>query len=674
MDEVHEFIEVATSGMEDSPVLRDEARGELMSRLGAYGSPRRLDVAMPLAKLRSAKRLPKGLWRGLCLGAFLFILGLTALACVWVGRDVAMVILVENLRWMDMEQPTEDQDFLKSELQRRAPELPVEVPHSRALESLLERRPEDLGVLQAAVAVRPLDAESLYTDLERELIARLDPDNALWPMMEAEWWWSKALGSRDVFFGGSRSIVAAGDPAWDRGWKLFSEAVGKPLLEDRMIGLRRKIVDAFPESSGLFPMMIIHGMSQAPWGSVRDRDLIFGGYLSTDDPLAKRIAHLKNEGKTREIEILGEEYLRFARLVTASSDSVAWKGPGTISLLPKQFSLLAAALPPGDLKSTYDRLEKAAQGANGRMDLGFGRPDLSGVWLASHSIVPTDLSEDEMVPAEAVERWAFGSMGGLLMTLPLLLVSAAFGFEVVRRRPTTRGLARGLMPLFTVRDHLWVGGLGILAPAVYAWLVIGFSPLGLWDWNLALEWEGVGFVLQLIMSAELLVVMPLAVVLWRWRSTGGFLNILPPAWWLGRIAAGLLLLAIPATGIIGVSETTWDDEVTTTFFLSLGGVASVGLLWLLWLGVMNVITPGSGALGANMWCRTMLPWSMVTTFVTLLLVAGGIRIAESRWHARDGLLNPRTSARFSCGLEKRTLKAVVEESAYLEEIAGRDLQ
>ncbi len=73
------FLELATRELESKPELREEAKGELMSRINHQGMPlEMLDLSKPIARLEGAKKPRNVVRRSLYVAALLVLL----IACV----------------------------------------------------------------------------------------------------------------------------------------------------------------------------------------------------------------------------------------------------------------------------------------------------------------------------------------------------------------------------------------------------------------------------------------------------------------------------------------------------------------------------------------------------------------------------------------------------------------
>lgn len=653
------FADAATRDMEVSVEAREEARAEILGRLEhRRGFGPKPDLVAAKRKLEATKRMPAPLRRGLLLGALLAAIGIWAWAMWVTGAGTVQAVMAGQLSFQAaFAGQTPGYSWLDGRIRSQAPGLPFVVPTAEKLETLHERRPDDLAIFQEMLSWRDTDRETLMSDEERALIEELDPDNAIWGFIEAEWCWQK--GGVDTVF--SRRSPGSGDPdAWETGWKVFSKAVAKPELVNHALELRRRMIDALPPESGFVDQMttngvvsIIGGPGRQGWSYAYFLDQAFEQRLS-------EMSKLASSGDVSGIVDLAGDFEAFMNLRLSTPEAVVWGGTdyveqqiGTVRALSSELG----AIPGEEATATrmdglLERLRKIT-GASG------------GTYPASKPVrlqgfqASKGLSSQELKPAERVEHAFFSRILALLAVIPLLLFAGAIGFEACRRTRGVKAMARGLGGLFTWRDHLWLGGLGLLAPLLYGGVIIGFSPYGTKDMSFDDEWEALAWVIQCSLWCVLVMVMLVHVAQWRWNRAGGFLGITPPAWWLGRIAAGLLVFAIPVVGSPLVVDSSLSENEKVATLLGLSGAGMIGLLWLLWVAVMNLFTGRHGALGPNLLCRSLLPWSLAALFAALG-IAGGLRLSEKHWHQRDPLLKTSDSGPFLNPLEERTCRSIAE--------------
>jgi hypothetical protein len=271
---------------------------------------------------------------------------------------------------------------------------------------------------------------------------------------------------------------------------------------------------------------------------------------------------------------------------------------------------------------------------------------------------PADLTLEEVIPAGRTERAAiqrFIALSGALITLLMILFVV---IECYRRPRRVAGMSNGLIPLLNWRDRLWIAGLGLALP--WAWFlgITCLTPMGIRDLSIEAE-DGIAILILLIQSSATLifaVVMLVWAGYWRWEKRGGFLAFHGGWVRLGLISGILAGLTVPAVGLYRYLSFANDDE-KVFFFLGVCGLAVIGLLWLIWITILNVFTPKANALRANVVMRTILPW-MLTGLASLLICAGVQWSAERYWMKRDTLFPSWTSETHKNALEERVARDV----------------
>ncbi len=247
---------------------------------------------------------------------------------------------------------------------------------------------------------------------------------------------------------------------------------------------------------------------------------------------------------------------------------------------------------------------------------------------------------------------------GILATLSLPLVALA----AFRRRGGPGTLGRGLQPLFRPSDHGWMLGLGLIAPLLFWFGIVHFSPLGCRDqsWMASFR-KAMRFIpwLPQVTGLYLLVgTCMFQTVRWRWSKRGAFFSLRP-----GWLAAGwvmplLAALAIPAVGLVRY----WPAQ-TEKILMIAASLAGIPLLWLLWHTTAILFAPRSGALRAILTARSLLPWTLA---FAALLVAGVplMQARERHWMAEDSkneidVTQPHAS-RFQGSVGKEIRRQVME--------------
>ncbi|BCX48231.1 hypothetical protein HAHE_21390 [Haloferula helveola] len=661
--ELERFIDLVVRPLGQRDAAREEARAELMGRLSHQGVPvDMIDVSEPTARLESApqrKAWPRRV--ALTLGLLLLtVIGLTGAA-----RDFLAGLrmgLASDLSWQSYYGGYDDRDefwpqFLFRWLEREAPDLLLTGrPGQEETALLRERFPEDLAVLQEHLTRVPGDAPGFMTKEERELIARLDPDNALWPLLEMKWEFVKASGGDP--WSTHRGRVR--DPkAYRRGLERFREAAALPQMNHYGQALARRQVEAFQPESTVFGGMLRERFVQL----VRSNSGRNRYYYSSSR--AQSLSQALNELNEEELAPFFEDWQKLALLRLQSMDSAAWQFDSFDEQLQEEarsFQYHFSQAGVAEQRDRADRILTALASGHSSRRLPGGLGGAAGVRVQESGPLPPDLTVEELKPSREADMAMFHRFALWPAAAIAILFCLLCAFEAGRRHVVVQGMARGLMPLLTWRDHAWIGGIGIALPWAYWWCVSRLTPVGFDGFNIDGpndELEALGWILQLILGLILGIVLMVQAVQWRWAKVGEFLGLKRSASWLGWIAAGFVALALPMVGLLKFL-TLPDEEDQLLFIGGCAGAGAVGLLWLLWVGGMNLFTPRHSALQANLVARTLRPWA-IAGLASILLAAGVLRFMESWWYQRDTLLPTWTSQTYTNALEERWIAHRYEE-------------
>jgi hypothetical protein len=671
--ELEKFIDLATRPLEPRPEQRDEARGELMGRLSHQGVPvERIDVSGPTERLEAARRMPDPWRRGLLLGGLLLLLGLLLFGA-W--RDVSSFLramYASELVWRGLRGDSAEMSrwdlFFYDWIDERAPELPLS-GRPGEIEDLRQRQPEDLVVLQEALLRRPIEENEFMRPDERALVARLDADNALWPALEMLWEFHKAKGLEfgGRYFGGSRSLTP--DKAAEaRGWERFAEVVGLERFESYGRLMVRRQVEACAPERGVFDGLMVSGLKALPRSGSKYGSFYFsGGNEPFGGAVEARISELLGSKESDELQRLFSDWKKLQRLTLGEVHPDPWalqsfgaNAASPLAHFQSAFTTLGMPQEAEEAKRVADGINAAPGGIPYR-----ARRAEAGIRLMESSSWNVEFTPEEMRPGRKADIAMFQRMIGWIGVLIALVFVLLWAFEACRRSAVVKAMARQLMPLIAWRDHVFIGIVGIALPWLYWWVVTRLTPVGVSDMVFEEEWVAVAWILQMAIGLTLGLVMLTQAVLWRWSRAGGFLGMRGQMSWLGWVVAGLVALALPASGMLRFLSLT-NDEEQAFFLLGCAGMGSLGLLWLLWVGIFNLCTLRQGALRPNVAARTMVPWALAG-MASLMVAMGVLRFAEGWWYRRDPLLPGSTSEHYANAVEER---GVLQEAAKLREALG----
>lgn len=659
--DLERFLDLATRPLEADPGTRDEAKGELMGRVSHTGVPHEmLDLRLPLERLETSP--PRKPWPrrvALLVTLVVSIVSLGAASAI-LGREYALMSMATMLTFMrnfgggpsNVENP-----LLLEYVRKNAPGLPLgrdlmsEGIDQDDAEAWLAEHPDDLAMIQEKV-MRKLKASTTWTGLEepeKSTIARLDPDNALWPLIQVVPHIDKATGGSSRYGAVSGAAPVADEAEFQNALRLFSEAAAKSSYTDRSLSLKRLQIDAFPPSRSIAEDLIVTGFA----GIVSPP---FESYSSSLASLAAvQCDRLATAGDKEGLAKFFREWKQVVGVIADPANSIEPESEqnGVIYQLEQMADSFGDA---------FDKLgmavEKAEVEEQRKMLAGTGHghwsapPEIqaaAGARMTATSSLPRDLTVGQLIPSRRTELAFFDRTMGLFLAFLALLFTGLVGLETCRRSRIVKAMARGLVPLFRKEDHLWIAGLGLAFPWLWWWAFTRVSPLGLRDLKFD-EWYVVTWVLQPIAAFIFGLVMLLQTARWRWGKQGGFLCLGGSLPWLGWVVAALAGLAIPVSGVL--RYLTLNDDQTGIFLIGVFSMSACGLLWLLWEGIMNLFTPRSSALRPNLVMRVLLPWCFAGVLTLMASVAVSTKM-ERHWFLKDPLLPTWTSKTHLNALEER---------------------
>ncbi len=674
--EVERFLHLATRPLEKRPDDREEAKAELMSRLSQGGRPlETLSLTAPSARLAAA---PVSGWRrrGVMLGCLVLVVaGFIAALLVWAGELIAVGSASTLTFGVHYGDGRIDDNFairhLDRHIDRRAPGLPLHVRagenFNRASQRASEANSDDLGLLHLAILGREADEpkEFSFADRDNPLRRRadaLDGDNAHWPLLQAESFVLRETGRERGRYWFSSTSSSLDEEALDVALGTIEEASERPLYRDPVGSLRRRQLLAFGPGRGVIDHQI--GMAVASMGSMPE----IGSEHFLQVLLNAGGRHYQGAGDEPELRHLEELWRHWVRWTIEDLESGGAPDRHLINRLESAGRGLSEHRPKVPGPAGQDAFNEALVAASrdvAACHLGNAKPDLmphAGLRLQAMGTLPGDLTHAELKPSRLAE-YALFDRGVAFLFLFLVLVATAFcGFEGHRRKRTVTGLSKGLQPLLGWRDQLWIGALGLLLPFLWWWGITRLTPLGQRDLGLW-EWVSATWLLQWTAFLILCLVMLFQAVQWRWSRQGEFLGLRRPWSSSGWVIGALAGLAIPAAGLLRHLDLKTDDA-HGLFLLAVAGSAAAGLLWLLWMTILNLFTPGASALRANLIMRTALPWCLALALMALA-AQPLLRLAEAHWHARDPLLPVTTSGTHANALEERLARGYAEALAPL---------
>ncbi|MCW1924510.1 hypothetical protein OKA05_18235 [Luteolibacter arcticus] len=661
--DVEQFLDLATRPLEATPGEREEAKGELMSRIAHAGVPyEMLDLAEPLERLQKAKPAKHGLRRAALIAGALLITGGAAVASRTLAHELLMMsqagMMSVQIRFGGFGSEAVPPEPLLHHVRSRAPGLPLGLhPQAGAAEetaSALQKNPDDLPMWQEHVTrqVRESSWSGLAQE-ESDAIARLDADNALWPLIQVTPHMEKVKQTSTFSLPGGVAIM---EPEFQSALQRFSEAAAKSVYRDHSRALKRRQLDAFPPDQSLSDSVVSTGfadLASSPTGTISD------GFESLAKTHCERLVAA---GDKAGLLKFFEEWKLVLHLILRSEAPGALDYSGVLSQVTRMETTISGAFVELGMTAEAGEAEHLVKGiSNVIYSGGSGAipPELEGVAGAridAESLIPLGLTAEELRPSRSAELCYFDRILGTILVVLSLVFTGLVALETCRRSKVVKAMARGLTPLLHPRDQWWIGGLGLALPWLWWWAIVRMSPLGMRDAKFE-EWTALVWLLQPVAGVAFGMVMLLQATRWRWGVRGGFIGLGVSLPWTGWGAAALTGSAIPSAGAIRYLPL--NDDETAAWLLGVAGMAACGVLWFLWQGIMNLFTPRSGALRPNLTMRAALPWA-IAGVATLLASVAVVTAMERYWFAKDPLFPSWTSKTHINAIEERADREIQE--------------
>lgn len=670
--EVERFLELATRELESNPELREEAKGELMARVNHQGMPlEMLDLSEPIARLESAKEPRNAVRRALYVAVFLIVIASIGLGVGLLVRNSVYLVqgqMMGNSYGIFGGEHSEDLGVV-TWAKSTVPNLLLYSGRSEETAELLKKYPDDRSIFAQHLLRLRKGAGGSWQMNEADLATaeRLDPENGFYSYIRVDGHIERAFRTTSSSWRSSIGSVVD-EVEFASALELFSKAADSESFFDYSGELRRRQLDAFPKAEDF-----LEGALHEVFADQVDQS--FGNYMSYNSPIHRlietKVERLVKDGDAKGLLALRDDLLGVSRLLVAdipnggvNANSIKEWTSRCGKEISNELDTLGQTNAHADLKRMVNQLDSLDFSYQARHPTG---PPASSARLNRWMDAPSDLTREEMIPAGRTE-WALAERvmvhAASLIGLWLVLFTA---FEAFRRKRLVKGLTKGLMPLFKWSDHLWIAGLGIVCPVVWYVGLTRLTPLGIHDLSFE-DLDEMALVVPMIQLAGAFFMGAIAmlwVTYWRWEKRGGFLCLRGGGVFVGWILGLLSAASIPVAGSARFI-TFKDDESTVMYLMGAAGLVAVGLLWLLWIGILNLCTPKANALRANLVSRTVLGWYLVAAF-GLVVGAELLRQEERYWMNKDTLFPTWTSETHLNALEERV---ALEYQRELERILG----
>ncbi|MCW1922421.1 hypothetical protein OKA05_07635 [Luteolibacter arcticus] len=610
------FAELATRSLESSPELREEAHAEVLGRLAHGGGAGEI----PEAVVRLESKRPRSPWTLACFGvAALVVLGLCA---GWLGRQAVAEgrVLQGVIHFGSSLEP--DDDLLRESLDPATRDfvfagIGSDLEAAKNLERQWELHPDELGIYEELIHRRLAANQGLPPDFA-ETWRRLEPDNGLWPFLEA-------IGKHEEW----RKAPPAGETFSRETLDLLRQSAAAQRFEPHLRELRsRRLAMLGPtETLAEETRLFLYSISALWVPTTRQQH----GTILTLTKAAQQAAAEKNaEELTAQIAswegLVGRLGANGTTLLDLIIPAISWNDTGKAMLQgSRDLGLHEQEVRLDDLQKQLADYQAAYRHSTRN-----ARPMSSLARVMAVGGPKLGLADDETLfePGRRVEYAVVDRMLGLAAAIVVLLFFAGAAIESFRRGRRINGLADGLAPLFRPADLLWTFGLGIALPALWYVGIARWTPIGLRDIGMT-EYHPRPILIQAGAALVFAMLMVVQTARWRLVARAGFLALRPARPWIGWTMAGVAAAVIPAAG--GVRWLSGNEE---RYLWAVAATGGLSLLWLLWEAGSVVFSSRDQSLGGVLLCRRLIaPFTMLA--VLLLASWAPLRSTERHWHARD---------------------------------------
>ena len=251
---------------------------------------------------------------------------------------------------------------------------------------------------------------------------------------------------------------------------------------------------------------------------------------------------------------------------------------------------------------------------------------------------PPPIIADDLRPGRYAEHALFGRFVSLAAVVVFLLLAGVAALCRFRQSALVRALSPAMTVFLRVSDCLWIAGLGVIAPIAWFLTIQFLTPLGVREWSLRFTAMIVPFA-QVGAAVLLVVVATLVTAGWRLGVRGVVFGLRGKRQWIGWVMVAILVISIPAIGALpGWKFAQTERMLQFSLGVLLGGPV-------LWLGVsllLNLINRADQSLRRATLARLMIPaWMFAAAAFACLIPV--YHHSEKHWFKNDsltGLANP----------------------------------
>lgn len=485
-----------------------------------------------------------------------------------------------------------------------------------------------------------------------EAVARVDPDNALYPLLQAtsDWDWvitQKFPSPAEKKAGKRKEWVIKNDAKLESRIALLHRAVG-------MSGIRGYQMELLSRRTAIIPKPID---TLDLYQNIRykySNNALFS-FLSAPKLFAAKALQCAKNGDIAGFRSTVSDWQSLCKMAAGGGQTFldALITRAMLSTPLEDFHDGARQLGLEEEARRFDELDKRfkqmradeksrSRAADPTVDLverkGSVFFNMSLIGVRSTVNNPPPITADDLRPVRYAEHALFGRFASLAVAVVFLLLAGVATQCRQRQSALVRALSPGMAGLLRVSDCVWITGLGVIAPITWFLTIQFLTPLGAREWSLRFTAMIVPFA-QVGATVLLVVVATLVTAGWRLGVRGVAFGLRGKRQWIGWVMVAILVISIPAIGALpGWKFAQTERMLQFSLGVLLGGPV-------LWLGVsllLNLVNRADQSLRRATLAHLMIPaWMFAAAAFACLIPV--YHHSEMHWFKNDsltGLANP----------------------------------
>jgi hypothetical protein len=251
---------------------------------------------------------------------------------------------------------------------------------------------------------------------------------------------------------------------------------------------------------------------------------------------------------------------------------------------------------------------------------------------------PPPITAADLRPGRYAEHALFGRFASLAAAVVFLLLAGIAALCRFRQSAVVRAISPSMTEFLRVSDCLWIAGLGVIAPIAWFLTIQFLTPFGVREWSLRFTAMIVPFA-QVGAAVLLVVVATLVTAGWRLGVRAAVFGLRGKRQWIGWVMVAILVISIPAIGALPGWMPVQSERMLQ---FSLGVLLGAPVLWLGISLLLNLVNRADQSLRRATLARLMIPaWIFAAAAFACLIPV--YHHSEKHWFKNDsltGLANP----------------------------------